>query len=335
MQDVIPFLRNVTRGRNVPEERLLEVAKHYELFQGVSPINQQNRMIIKALENELASRNCNLPVFWGNRNWHPLLPDTLQEMKARGVKNALAFVSSAYSSYSSCRQYLEDMAKARQTVGEGAPELEKIRPFFNHPLFVEAHLEHLDAVLCDLDSRELQNTQLIFTAHSIPLSMAGSCKYQEQLLRTAQILAESAGIKKENWQLVYQSRSGPPSIPWLEPDILDCIRELKEKGKESLLIHPIGFISDHMEVIYDLDHEARNLCQDLQIRMRRVRGIWTNPKFISMIADLIFERLASDSKRACIEQDTPLPDFCPENCCPAPASRPQICTSTSTNKNGN
>ena len=221
--DVMPFLENVLRGKNVPHERMLEVAEHYYHFGGKSPINDQNRRLIAALERELAEHGPKLPVYWGNRNWHPMLADTLLQMKKDGVRHALAFVTSAYSSFSSCRQYREDIAKAREDAGPDAPVVDKIRAFHNHPGFIEAMVDRVRAALAKLPEEGRDAAQLIYTAHSIPYAMARSCDYEVQLRETGRLVAEELG--HADWQLVYQSRSGPPSQPWLEPDILDYLRQ--------------------------------------------------------------------------------------------------------------
>ncbi|HEX6719103.1 MAG TPA: ferrochelatase, partial [Pyrinomonadaceae bacterium] len=220
MDDVIPFLENVLRGRNVPRERMLQVAQHYARFGGVSPINQQNRNLIAALKKELDQHGPQLPIYWGNRNWHPLLPDTLSQMAAAGIRNALAFVTSAYSSYSSCRQYLKNISDAQAHVGPGAPRVEKLRAFYKHPLFIEANVAHVRAALSQLENGA--SAHLVFTAHSIPDSMAANCDYAEQLTETGTLIAEALNI--DNWDLVYQSRSGSPAQPWLGPDITEHLR---------------------------------------------------------------------------------------------------------------
>src|SRR5215218_7657583 len=215
MDDVIPFLENVLRGRNVPRERMLQVARHYELFGGVSPINQQNRNLIAALEKEFEQYELRLPIYWGNRNWHPLLPDTLRRMAADGIRNALAFVTSGYSSYSSCRQYLQNISDAQAAVGPHAPRVEKLPVFYNHPLFIEANDDHIRTALNQLEDPD--SAHLVFTAHSIPESMAANCDYVAQLTHTGNLIARA--LEQENWQLVYQSRSGSPLQPWLGPDV--------------------------------------------------------------------------------------------------------------------
>src|SRR5687768_10151262 len=223
LEDVIPFLENVLRGRNVPRERLMQVASHYNQFGGVSPINEQNRKIISALENDLETNEPPLPIYWGNRNWHPLLPDAVQRMADDGVKKALAFVTSAYSSYSSCRQYLQNINDARTAVGEEAPEIYKLRAFYNHPLFIEANVEHVRAALDTLETTP-SSVHLVFTAHSIPESMAENSEYANQLREASRLVASAVEI--DNWELVYQSRSGPPTQPWLGPDVCDYLNYL-------------------------------------------------------------------------------------------------------------
>ena len=285
MDDVIPFLENVLRGRNVPRERMLQVARHYELFDGVSPINQQNRDLIAALEKEFEQHGLRLPIYWGNRNWHPLLVDTVGRMAADGVKNALAFVTSAYSSYSSCRQYLQNISDAQEKVGPRAPRIEKLRVFYNHTLFVEANVDHVRAVWKD-------SAHLVFTAHSIPESMAANCDYAAQLAETGSLIARALNI--ENWQLVYQSRSGSPSQPWLGPDVSDHLRALADKGVKDVVVAPIGFVSDHMEVVYDLDYEAQKVARELDMNMVRAKTAGTHPAFVKMIRELMLERINNE-----------------------------------------
>ena len=311
--DVIPFLENVLRGRNVPRERMLQVASHYELFGGVSPINGQNRKLIAALEQELEMNGPALPIYWGNRNWHPMLADTMRQMADDGIKNTLAFVTSAYSSYSSCRQYLEDIARAQQSVGPEAPNVDKIRVFYNHPEFIEANTENVRAALNQIPAARRSAAQIAFTAHSIPRSMAANCEYEAQLQETCSLVAAAAG--HDRWRLVYQSRSGPPIQPWLEPDIGDHLKELKEAGTADVVIAPVGFVSDHMEIVYDLDTEARQLCDRLGLNMIRAATVGTHPAFIKMIRELILERMDPESPRRFLGQQEPLPDNCIEACC--------------------
>ena len=275
MDDVMPFLSNVLRGRNVPESRMREVAHHYELFGGVSPINGQNRLLIAALERLLESEGPRLPVYWGNRNWHPMLADTLGRMRDDGIRNALAFVTSAYSSYSGCRQYREDIERARAAVGDGAPRVEKLRAFYNHPGFVRPNVENLRAALGQVPEEGRARARVAFTAHSVPSAMAAGCDYERQLLETCRLVAEGAGA--EHWRLVFQSRSGPPTQSWLEPDICDHLRALKAEGAADVVVAPVGFISDHMEVLYDLDPEARQVSEGTGLNMIRAATVGTHP----------------------------------------------------------
>jgi protoporphyrin/coproporphyrin ferrochelatase len=314
--DVIPFLENVLRGRNVPRERMLAVAEHYYHFDGKSPINQQTRELITALKSELSQHGPKLPVYWGNRNWHPMLADTVRQMKADGIRRALAFVTSAYSSYSGCRQYREDIARAQAEVGAGAPEIEKLRAFFNHPGFIDATEERLRDAVQELPSDVRHNIQIVYTAHSIPLSMANTSDYAVQLQEVRKLVSARLGISND--ALVYQSRSGAPGQPWLEPDILDYLREVKSKGSASaVVLAPISFISDHMEVLYDLDVEAKQLCDSLPLPMARAKTVGVHPKFIAMIRELILERTSGAEKRA-VGALGPRQDVCAEDCCPAP-----------------
>ena len=287
MQDVIPFLENVLRGRNVPRERMLSVARHYEMFGGVSPINQQNRNLIAALQEELDQNGPQLPIYWGNRNWYPLLPDTLAQMVRDGVKNALAFVTSAYSSFSSCRQYRQNISDAQTAVGPNAPSVEKLRVFYKHPLFIEANVDQIRTALAQHEDAASAN--LVFTAHSIPESMAENCDYANQLAEAGGLIAHALGIK--NWQLVYQSRSGSPSQPWLGPDVTEHLRTLCHEGLRNVVIAPIGFVSDHMEVVYDLDIEARKVADELGMKMVRAATAGTHPAFVKMIRELMLERI--------------------------------------------
>jgi protoporphyrin/coproporphyrin ferrochelatase len=323
-EDVIPFLENVLRGRNVPRERMLAVAEHYYHFDGKSPINQQTRELIAALKRELEQHGSKLPVYWGNRNWHPMLPDTLRQMKQDGIRRALAFVTSAYSSYSGCRQYREDIAQAQSEAGDGAPQVDKIRSFFNHPGFVEATEDRLRDALRELPANAKQNVQVVYVAHSVPLSMANTSDYVQQLQEVRRLVSGRLGLSND--ALVYQSRSGAPGQPWLEPDILDYIREVKQKNlATAIVVAPISFISDHMEVLYDLDLEARQLCDSLSLPMTRAKTVGVHPKFVAMILELILERTEGAERRA-LGSLASRPDTCAEDCCPAPQRpmRPQM-----------
>ena len=309
--DVIPFLENVTRGRNVPRARLEEVAHHYELFDGVSPINAQNRALIAALRAELDVHGIELPIYFGNRNWSPFLVDALREMASDGIERALAFFTSAYSSYSGCRQYREDIFNAQQTVGTAAPEVLRTRAFFNHPGWIEANADHVRTALAAFpDDR---GVHLSFTAHSIPTVMAHACRYEDQLRESSRLVAEAVGITDS--ALVYQSRSGPPHVPWLEPDILDHLDDLARKGVENVAISPIGFVSDHLEVLYDLDIEAKARARELGLDLVRASSASTHPAFISMIRALIEERLTAETGRSAIGRYAASHDVCPADCC--------------------
>jgi ferrochelatase len=316
-EDVIPFLETVLRGKNIPRERLLTVAEHYYHFEGKSPINRQTREMIAALEVELAQSGLTLPVYWGNRNWHPLLPETLRQMKQDGIRRALGFVTSAYSSYSGCRQYREDIARAQSEVGTGAPEVDKLRAFFNHPAFVEATVDRVQDAFRAIPGDARQSVQIVYTAHSVPLSMANTSDYVTQLEEVRRLV--SAAIGHTNDVLVYQSRSGAPGQPWLEPDILDYLRRVKAENLASgVVLAPISFLSDHMEVLYDLDIEARQLCDSLGLPMARARTVGVHAKFIGMIRELILERMNPESARRALGRLGTRPDICAADCCPAP-----------------
>lgn len=307
-QDVIPFLENVLRGRNVSRERMLEVAEHYYHFGGKSPINEQNRELVAALR-----RKVDLPVYWGNRNWHPFLADTLRQMKQDRVRRALAFVTSAFSSYSGCRQYREDIVHALETVnGEAGGEpmlIHKLRNFSNHPLFVETMAERTAAAL----ERVSAEAALVFTAHSVPVVMAQTSAYEQQLRETAMLVAKR--LTREHWTLAFQSRSGPPTQPWLEPDIGDWLR--REHPREVVVV-PLGFISDHMEVVYDLDTEAARICDELGIKMVRAGTAGTHRKFIDMVDELIRERTHPGGPRRAEGELGVAPDECARDCCARP-----------------
>jgi ferrochelatase len=279
--EVMPFLENVTRGRGVPRERLESVAEHYHLFGGVSPINQQCRDLRAAIEADFARHDLDLPVYWGNRNWHPFLADTLRRMKADGVRRAAAFVTSAYSGYSCCRQYLEDIDRARAEV-EGAPEIDKLRIYFNHPGFVEPVIEATRAAHDRLPAELREDARLVFTAHSVPMAQPGRASYVAELNDVAGVVAEG-----RPWSLAYQSRSGPPSVPWLEPDIGEHLEKLHSEGARAAVIVPVGFVSDHMEVKYDLDVEAAELAGRLGLRIERAATPGTHPRFVAMVRELL------------------------------------------------
>jgi protoporphyrin/coproporphyrin ferrochelatase len=340
--DVIPFLQNVTRGRGVPPERLAQVAGHYYRFGGVSPINQQCRDLIVAIEKDFAAAGLDLPVYWGNRNWDPYLADTVLAMAADGVRRALAFVTSAYSAYSSCRQYLDDLERARAQAGPAAPQIDKIRQYFNHPGFVGPLAASTRRAIESLDASVSENAELVFTAHSIPAGMAaasgpGGCgAYPAQLAEAARLVADrvrlgpagpgsagqgSAGPARR-WRLAYQSRSGPPSQPWLGPDVSDCRAELAGAGTPAVVLVPVGFVSDHMEVRYDLDVEAAETARRLGLPLARAATPGTDPAFIAMITELVRERL-DGAPRAALGNLGAWHDSCPAGCCAArPGGQP-------------
>ena len=319
--EVIPFLENVLRGKNVPRERMMEVAEHYQHFGGVSPINEQNRQLINALTAEFKGSGIDLPIYWGNRNWDPLLPDTLRKMRDDGCKRALAFFTSMFSCYSGCRQYRENIAAAREEVGSDAPLVEKVRMGFNHPGFIEAMSDSLRQAVESLGRSPSQAT-VLFTAHSIPISMSDNCDYVKQLRESCRLVAENVGVNE--WQLVYQSRSGPPQQPWLEPDVCDVINELAISRKpDALVVLPIGFVSDHMEVMFDLDEEAAEACKQHQIPFARAATAGTHPKFVQMIRELVEERCQGGERRA-IGELGPWHDVCPQDCCLYTPRRPTM-----------
>jgi ferrochelatase len=313
--DVIPFLENVLRGRYVRPERMLEVAGHYHRFGGKSPINDQNRALIAALQEILQKQGPALPVYWGNRNWHPLLADTMRRMTDDGVRRAFAFVTSAYSSYSGCRQYREDLARARESAGPGAPEVLKLRVFYNHPGFIEPMADRVRAAFERIPAERRHAAALVFTAHSIPVSMAESSQYVQQVEEACKLVARRAALAP--YHLVYQSRSGAPGQPWLGPDILEYLRGLASTGAaRDVIVAPIGFISDHMEVLYDLDTEARQLCEQLGLNMVRTETVGADPRFAAMIRELVLERLGPIAERRALGVLGPSHDVCPEDCCP-------------------
>lgn len=309
--DVMPFLENVTRGRSVSRERLEAVAHHYELFGGVSPINAQNRALIAALREELDTHGIGLPIYFGNRNWHPFLADTLQEMATDGIERAIAFFTSGFSSYSGCRQYREDLFNAQESVGPRAPEILKTRMFFNHPGWIEANADHVRAALSQLPAG--RDAHVAFTAHSIPTAMAKACRYEDQLRESARLVAAAAGVS--DTALVYQSRSGPPQVPWLEPDILDHLRALAERGVTDVAVAPLGFISDHLEVMFDLDIEARDTAAELGLNFVRASSASTHPAFVGMIRELIAERIGGPPARGVLGRYAASHDVCPADCC--------------------
>jgi ferrochelatase len=307
--DVLPFLENVTRGRGIPKERLAEVGAHYARFGGVSPLNGQLRALKSAIEADFRAHDVALRVYWGNRNWHPLLPDTVRAMRDDGVKSALAFVTSAFGSYSGCRQYRENLEAAAASV-EGAPAITKLRNYFDHPLFVDALVERTQVAV----SASPPGARLVLTAHSIPVASASTAPYEQQLRAIASIVAARVGHGEHD--LVFQSRSGTPGTPWLEPDIDDHLASLHARGVKDVLLVPLGFVSDHMEVIWDLDTQAKAKADGLGMSLTRAGTVSTHPSFVRMIRELVEERAHGAERRAL----TTLGDgTCHPGCCAASA----------------
>jgi ferrochelatase len=324
-EDVLPFLQNVTRGRGIPDERLKEVGEHYYSFGGRSPINDQNRDLLKALRDSLDEVGLELPIYWGNRNWEPYLTDTLRQMTEDGVRRAVVIVTSAYPSYSGCRQYRENLADATSVV-EGAPVIDKLRHYANHPGFVGSFIESTTKALSELP----EGSAIAYVTHSIPTSMNatsgpdgnGYVAWHEDV--AAEITAElerRTGVERRT-DLVYCSRSGPPQVPWLEPDVNDHLEELAAAGVPGVAVVPIGFVSDHMEVIYDLDTEAAATAEKLRLPMARAATPGTDPRFVTMLRDLVIERAAVERgeqlQRPCVGKLGPGWDNCRPDCCPAP-----------------
>ena len=329
--DVIPFLRNVTRGRGIPEERLEEVAHHYRAFGGISPINQQNRELKAALEAELEKRGIDLPVLWGNRNWDPYLRDALAEAHDRGFTKLIAIGTSAYSSYSSCRQYREDYAIALDETGlAGQIQIDKVRQFFDHPGFVQPFIDGVTTALTDAAAAGFApgDIHVLFSTHSIPTTDADKSgpegnAYQQQHLAVAEVVMTAAeartneGIPTTGWSLVYQSRSGPPTQPWLEPDISDAMRELAASGTKAFIIVPLGFVSDHMEVKWDLDTEAMETAEELGTWATRTPTPGIDPAYVTGLVDLVMERVngTPTEQRPALTELGPWYDTCRPGCC--------------------
>jgi len=322
--DVMPFLENVTRGRGVPRERLLEVAEHYRHFGGVSPINELNRAAIADVEAELAKQGVELPIYFGNRNWKPYAEDAVAAMKRDGVQRALVFATSAYGGYSSCRQYDEDIVRARAAVGDGAPELVKLRHFYDHPRFIELFAESTRNALATLEG----DARLVFVAHSIPTAAdraagppeLGGHLYSRQIADAAAKVAEAVGVAE--FDVVWQSRSGPPSVPWLEPDIVDHIEALHAAGVRAVAVCPVGFVSDHLEVIWDLDNEAADRAKELGMGFARAATPGQDPRFAELVVDLIREHL-DDAESARGLGCTVNGELCAVGCCAPARPRPR------------
>jgi ferrochelatase len=323
LDDVLPFLHNVTRGRGVPDSRLADVAEHYRHFGGVSPINGQNRTLIAALSTEFASHGIELPIYWGNRNWKPYVADAVRQMRDDGVGRALVFTTSATSSYSGCRQYRDDLDKALRVAGAGAPELVKLRHFYDHPGFIEAQSAALRSALASLPGDSGDVARLVFTAHSIPTAMnevsgpAADGRYEAQHRETARLVAEAVRGAGAEFDLAWQSRSGPPEVPWLEPDVNAHLRTLAEQGVRAVVVTPSGFVSDHIEVRWDLDVEARETAASVGLQYARAATVGAHPAFIGAVRELVEEQLTGAPPRAL--SPLGITGFeCPVGCCPAP-----------------
>ncbi|NUR31011.1 MAG: ferrochelatase [Catenulispora sp.] len=319
--DVLPFLRNVTAGRGVPEERLLEVAEHYQHFGGVSPINEQCRALLRAIEADFRDQGVGLPLYWGNRNWKPMLADTVAQMRDDGITHAIALATSAYAGYSACRQYLEDIEAARAHVGPGAPEITKLPHFYDRPGFIEPNADAVRDALAKFGG----DAQLVFTAHSIPVSAARTAGpdgnlYEEQLREAARLVAERVDPAR-SWDLVWQSRSGPPQVPWLEPDVNDFLRTVTARN---VVVSPIGFVSDHLEVVWDLDTEAAATAAELGLGYARAATAGTDPRFVRMVTDLVNEALTPSDPHPSQRLGTlSRRQTCGAGCCPR-ATRPRM-----------
>ncbi|WP_027347064.1 ferrochelatase [Hamadaea tsunoensis] len=332
--DVLPFLRNVTAGRGVPEERLLEVAEHYQHFGGVSPINEQCRVLLRAIEADFRDQGVGLPLYWGNRNWKPLLADTVARMRDDGITHAIALATSAYAGYSSCRQYLEDIEAARAHVGPGAPEITKLPHFYDRPGFIEPNADAVRDALAKVGG----DAHLVFTAHSVPVSAARTAGppadersrespgvrsgnlYEDQLREAARLVAERVDPAL-SWDLVWQSRSGPPQVPWLEPDVNDFLRTLPARN---VVVSPIGFVSDHLEVVWDLDTEAAATAAELGMGYARAATAGTDPRFVRMVTDLVQEAFTPSDPRPSQGLGTlSRRQTCGAGCCPR-QTRPRM-----------
>jgi ferrochelatase len=350
--DVLPFLENVTRGRGVPPERLAEVAGHYQAYDGVSPINAQCRELLKTVGAAFAAGGVNLPLYWGNRNWQPFVEDTVRQMRADGVRRAIAFVTSAYSSYSACRQYLDDIDRAVAAVGEGAPRIDKIRPYFNHPGFIEPFAAGVEAALAELPAEAQTGARLVFTAHSVPVGMAAASgsrskgtavtgavggRYAAELREAARLISERVRGGSLPFDLVFQSRSGPPSVPWLKPDVNEHLAALA-KGTladgtllpggppSGVVVVPVGFVSDHMEVVHDLDVEAAETAASVGLPFARATAPGPTPRFAEMVRELVAERAYGAEPLALgsfgLGAFAGGADSCPADCCRYAPTRP-------------
>ncbi|HTW06695.1 MAG TPA: ferrochelatase [Acidimicrobiales bacterium] len=313
-EDVLPFLERVTAGRGIPPARVRAVAEHYYQAGGASPVNARCRELLAAVGPQLA--DLGLSPYWGNRNWHPLLEDTVAAMRDRGMARAVAFVTSAYGGYSSCRQYLDDIAAARAKVGKGAPEISKLRLYFNHPGWVQAWSSSVSEAVAKGRQLTDRQVEVFFSAHSVPEALARTSPYVEQVTDAARLAAIGAGV--EQWRLVWQSRSGNPASPWLGPDICDAITA-SEAG--CAVVVPIGFVCENMEIVHDLDVEAAQAAAATSMPFVRAAAVSGHPAFVRMVADLVRERLSPRVSPAALGSLGPWPDQCPEEHCPAPVHR--------------
>ena len=309
--DVMPFLDNVLMGLNVPKPVKVRIAKRYQRFGGISPINRETRSFIQALEIEIQNNGPQLPIYWGNRNWHPMLPDTLNRMADDGIKNAIAYVTSTFSSYSGCRKYREDLYEAIQGV-DNPPHIDKLRVGYNHPGFIKAVSDRTREAL-ESTSVDKEEVVLMFTAHSLPLSMAKCTDYEAQLQEACNLVGQVVGIN--SWQLVYQSNNASYGEPWLEPDIADALEKAKSSGRSHVVIMPIGFVCDHMEVVLDLDIEAKEQANNLGLQLTRAATVGSHPAYISMVRELIIERMSKNPDRQYLGSRGANGDYCKPDCC--------------------
>jgi ferrochelatase len=311
--DVDSFLDNVFRGLRVPPETKAHIAKRYEQVGGVSPINAHTRAFIKALQLELDAHGPALPIYWGNRNWHPLLPDTVAQMAHAGVRRALAFVTSTFSSYSGCRRYREDLFEAARRL-PNAPRFDKLRVPYNHPGFIEAMSDRVREALDTLPFEQRNSALVLFTAHSLPLTMARGCDYEKQLAASCTLVA--GALNHPRWRLVYQSNNASYAREsWLAPDVRDALREADAEGIKPVVVAPIGFVCDHMEVVMDLDVDAAAVAREIGLTMVRAATVGTHPKYVAMVRELIIERLTPDAPRRALGTLGPSHDRCPVDCC--------------------
>jgi ferrochelatase len=324
--DVLPFLDNVFKGLRVSDETKQRIAARYEAFGGVSPINAHTRTFIAALRDTLDRNGPALPIYWGNRNWHPLLTDTVAQMAKDGVARAIAYVTSTFSSYSGCRRYREDLYEAVAAL-PNAPVIDKLRSGFNHPGFIAAVCDRVSAALGELPAERRASTPILFTAHSLPESMARHCAYETQLNEACQLVGDA--LEHQRWRLVYQSNNASYGKEgWLGPDICDALAHVRAEGAEDVVVEPIGFVCDHMEVVLDLDVDAARRAREVGINMIRAGTVGAHPAFVEMVRELVVERVTREPQRRALGTLGPSHDFCPADCClsgrPVP-TKPALC----------